>query len=138
MEEMDSKIYLSCLLYKSIISEGTCTQVTYKVIGPMMGTIENNIFINTHDRKYYSIDNPNTSIKKDIRYAYYNSISLQEAKEKYKTDNIEELVSKYYETYKKQNANYYVIVKRGIDPMIIAYDPEKFKRKYESNVAKPI
>ena len=43
---MDSKIYLSLLLYKDIVSSSNCKQLHYRVLGPMMGTLDNNCFMN--------------------------------------------------------------------------------------------
>lgn len=134
---MDDKIFLSTLLYKSIVDKSAShRQLIYKVLGPMMGTIEDEVFINTHDKSYTSIENANTNMNDNIRYAYYNLISLNKAKEKYNTEIIEEVVEKYKKEYDKDS--YYVIDKDLDDPIIIRYDEKKFKRVFESDVARPL
>lgn len=133
---MDNDIYLALLLYKSVIEADLNFELSYKVLGPMMGTIEKDVFINTNDRKYYSIEKTKANIDKNIRYLYYNLISLREAKKKYHTNNVLEVVEKYFNDSK--NDSYYVICKENSNPLIIKYDQERFIRKYESNVAKEL
>lgn len=134
---MDDKIFLSTLLYKNIVEKSPNQRhLMYKVLGPMMGTIEDKLFINTHDKSYTSIEIDSTNIDDNIRYAYYNKISLKEAKKKYNTEVIEEVVEKYKKEYEKDS--YYVIDKAKDDPIIIRYDEKKFKRVFESDVARPL
>lgn len=134
---MEEKIFLSTLLYKSIVEKSTGVRhLSYKVLGPMLGTITENVFINTHDRKYTSIEKTNTNMCDNIRYAYYNLISLKEAKEKYNVDTIEKVIEKYKSEYEKDS--YYVIDVDLEEPIIIRYDKNKLKRVFDSNIAKPI
>ena len=134
---MDNKIYIATLLYKNIVDKtDNSRHLMYKVLGPMMGTIEDNIFINTHDRKYSSIESDKTNMNDNIRYTYYNTISLKEAKKKYNTDNIEEIIKLYKEEHIKDT--YYVIDIYDKKPIIIRYDSTKFKRVYDSDIAKII
>ena len=134
---MDSQIYLTLLVYKDIV-EKTKEQrhLRYRVLGPMMGTLDGDVFINTNDKKYTSIEKYSTNMNDEIRYAYYKLLSLKEAKEKYESDNVEEVVAKFIDTYK--NDSYFVIDTDGKDPIIMRYDEAKLKRKMDSDVARPI
>ena len=135
---MDSQIYLSLLVYKDIVSDKDSSQrhLRYRVLGPMMGTLDGDVFINTNDKKYTSIEKYSTNMNDEIRYAYYKLLSLKEAKEKYESDNVEEVVAKFIDAYK--NDSYFVIDMDGKDPMIMRYDEAKLKRKMDSDVARPI
>lgn len=135
---MDDKIFLTLLLYKDIVSEKDSFQrhLHYRVLGPMMGTIENDIFMNTSDHMYQSIEKSSTNMDNQIRYTYYSSLSLKAAKEKYHTKTIEKIVECFYREHEKES--YYVICIENKDPIIIKYNEEKMKRKMDSNVATPI
>ena len=135
---MDSQIYLSLLVYKDIVSDKDSSQrhLRYRVLGPMMGTLDGDVFINTNDKKYTSIEKYSTNMNDEIRYAYYKLLSLKEAKDKYESDNVEEVVAKFIDTYK--NDSYFVIDMDGKDPIIMRYDEAKLKRKMDSDVARPI
>lgn len=135
---MDDKIYLTLLLYKNIVSEKDSLQrhLHYRVLGPMMGTIENDSFINTSDRIYQSIEKSTTNMDNKIRYTYYLHLSLKAAKEKYHTDSIEKIVECFYKEHEKDS--YYVICVEDKDPIIIKFDEEKMKRKMESNLVTPL
>lgn len=134
---MDDKIYIATLVYKNIVDKTEKTRhLSYKVLGPMLGTIENKVFINTHDRVYTSIEEAKTNMDDSIRYAYYNKISLKEAKDKYKSDNLEEIIKLYKDEYIKDS--YFVIDTYNESPIIIRYDEKKMRRKYESDIATPL
>lgn len=135
---MDSQIYLSLLVYKDIVSDKDSSQrhLRYRVLGPMMGTLDGDVFINTNDKKYTSIEKYSTNMNDEIRYAYYKLLSLKEAKDKYESDNVEEVVAKFIDTYK--NDSYFVIDMDGKDPIIMRYDEAKLKRKMDSDIARPI
>lgn len=134
---MDDKIYIATLVYKNIVDKTKKTRhLSYKVLGPMLGTIENKVFINTHDRVYTSIEEAKTNMEDSIRYAYYNKISLKEAKDKYKSDNLEEIIKLYKDEYIKDS--YFVIDTYNESPIIIRYDEKKMRRKYESDIATPL
>ena len=135
--DMDSQIFLSTLLYKNVVDRpDNMRHLSYKNLGPMLGTIENEVFINTHDREYSSIEKSETNMDDNIRYAYYNLLSLKDAKEKYQTDEVEEVVKKFKEEHERDS--YYVIDANHSEPIIIKFDENKFKRIYESNVARPL
>lgn len=137
---LDEQVFLTLLVYKDIIKEDYDNEnnrkLRYRVLGPMMGTIEDDVFINTSDKKYYSIERGSTNMNDDIRYAYYKTISLKDAKEKYMTDNVEEVVEKFNEEYK--NDSYFVLNNKDTEPIIMRYDEDKLRRKYDSDIAKPI
>lgn len=134
---MDDKIYIATLVYKNIVDKTEkARHLSYKVLGPMLGTIENKVFINTHDRVYTSIEEAKTNMEDSIRYAYYNKISLKEAKDKYKSDNLEEIIKLYKDEYIKDS--YFVIDTYNESPIIIRYDEKKMRRKYESDIATPL
>lgn len=134
---MDDKIYIATLVYKNIVDKTEKTRhLSYKVLGPMLGTIENKVFINAHDRVYTSIEEAKTNMEDSIRYAYYNKISLKEAKDKYKSDNLEEIIKLYKDEYIKDS--YFVIDTYNESPIIIRYDEKKMRRKYESDIATPL
>ena len=135
---MDSKIYLTLLVYKDIISDKDSEQrqLRYRVLGPMMRTLEDGVFINTTDRRYESIEKSSTNMNDEIRYAYYRLLSLKDAKEKYHTDDVENLVTMFMKEYEKDT--YFVIDMDGKDPIIMRYDENKMKRKMESNIATPL
>ena len=135
---MDDKIFLTLLLYKDIISEkdSSMKHLHYRVLGPMMGTIENDIFTNTSDRIYCSIEKSSTNMDDQIRYAYYSLLSLKEAKSKYQTDSVEEVVSSFFKEHEKDT--YYVISKAEVEPLIIKYDEEKMKRKMNTDIVMPL
>ena len=135
---MDSQIYLSLLVYKDIVSDKDSRQrhLRYRVLGPMMGTLDGDVFINTNDKKYSSIEKSSTNMNDDVRYAYYKLLSLKDAKEKYSTDNVEEVVAKFIEEHNKDS--YFVIDTYDKEPIIMRYDEAKLKRKMDSDVARPI
>ena len=135
---MDSKIYLTLLVYKDIISDKDSEQrqLRYRVLGPMMGTLEDGVFINTTDRRYESIEKSSTNMNDEIRYAYYRLLSLKDAKEKYHTDDVENLVTMFMKEYEKDT--YFVIDMDGKDPIIMRYDENKMKRKMDSDIARPL
>lgn len=136
--EMDSKIYLTLLLYKDIASDKRFDfrQLRYRVLGPMMGTLEEDIFINTMDRKYPSIEKTETNMNDEVRYAYYGLLSLKDAKEKYQTDEVEKVVSMFLKDHEKEA--YFVIDSEGKEPLIMKYEEEKMRRKMDSDIATPI
>lgn len=137
---LDEKVFLTLLVYKDIIKENFDDEkhrkLRYRVLGPMMGTLDNDVFINTNDKKYYSIEKETTNMNDSIRYAYYKLLSLKEAKEKYNTNNVEEVVEKFNNEYK--NDSYFVLNNKGTEPIIMRYDEENLKRRYDSDIAKPI
>ena len=135
---MDSKIYLTLLVYKDIISDKDSEQrqLRYRVLGPMMGTLEDGVFINTTDRRYECIEKSSTNMNDEIRYAYYRLLSLKDAKEKYHTDDVENLVTMFMKEYEKDT--YFVIDMDGKDPIIMRYDENKMKRKMDSDIARPL
>ncbi len=135
---MDSQIYLSLLLYKDIVSDenSSIRQLHYRVLGPMMGTLDGNVFWNTSDRKYHSIEKSTTNMNDNLRYAYYSLLSLKDAKRKYQTDSIEKIVSSFFKEHERDT--YYVISKEEGAPIIIKYDEEKMKRKMDTNLVRPL
>lgn len=135
---MDDKIFLTLLLYKDIVSEKDSLQrhLHYRVLGPMMGTIDNDIFMNTSDRMYQSIEKSSTNMNNQLRYAYYLSMSLTDAKKKYHTDSIEKVVTCFYKEHEKDS--YYVICVENKDPIIIKYDENKMKRKIDTSIVTPL
>ena len=134
---MEDKIFLATLLYKSIVEKSNDKRhLSYKVLGPMMGTVEDGVFINTHDRKYLSIEKLSINMNDNIRYSYYNLISLKEAKERYETEVLETIVEKYKRVHEKDY--YYVMDIDDDNPFTIRYDASKFKKVFDSNVAKPL
>lgn len=135
---MDSKIYLTLLVYKDIISDKDSEQrhLRYRVLGPMMGTLEDGVFINTTDRRYECIEKSSTNMNDEIRYAYYLLLSLKDAKEKYHTDDVENLVTMFMKEHEKDT--YFVIDMDGKDPIIMRYDEDKMKRKMDSDIATPL
>ena len=135
---MDEKIYLTLLLYKDIVSDKHSLQkhLHYRVLGPMMGTVEEDVFINTSDREYYSIEDSFVNMNDDIRYVYYLLLSLKDAKEKYQTDDLEKVVECFYKEHEKDT--YYVICIENKDPIIIRYDENRMHRKMESDLVTPL
>ncbi|MBQ8131428.1 MAG: hypothetical protein IJ193_02965 [Bacilli bacterium] len=135
---MDSKIFLTLLVYKDIVSDKDSKQrhLRYRVLGPMMGTMEGSTFINTNDKKYSSIEESSTNMDDGIRYAYYKLLSLKDAKEQYHTDDVESVVSMFFGEHEKDS--YFVIDTDGKDPIIMRYDEEKMRRKMDSDIATPL
>ncbi len=135
---MDDKVYLTLLLYKDIVSEKKSLQkhLHYRVLGPMMGTLEGDLFMNTSDKMYPSIEKYETNMNDQIRYAYYSLTSLKEAKEKYHTESVYEIVYQFQKEHEKDT--YYVIDIKDKDPIIIKYDEERMKRKMDSNLVTPL
>lgn len=135
---MDSKIFLSLLVYKDIVSDKDSKQrhLRYRVLGPMMGTMEGTTFINTNDKRYSSIEESSTNMNDEIRYAYYKLLSLKDAKEQYGMDDVESVVQKFYEEFEKDS--YFVIDVDEKDPIIMRYDEEKMRRKMDSDIATPL
>lgn len=135
---MDEKIFLATLmLKKNIKNESQSVENIYEPLGPMLGTMEDDIFINNKDKEYNSILDIDKAFDNEKRYFYYNKISLKEAKEKYKTINLEDLVKLYYEEQKDKN--FYVIFnKDSNDAFTIIYKADQVKKVYDSKVSKQI
>lgn len=118
-------IYLATLVYKNCVGKN---EYIFNVLGPMLGTLNDkkDIFINTHDRKYYEM-NDSRLIKSSNRYGFYN---LQELNEEPQNLNnklyLEKLIKKYYEKY--QGISYYIFYPNFENQFIIAFDKKTLKR----------
>lgn len=95
---MKDKLYLATSVFKYYAGE---KKYIFKVIQPLFGTYdeEKKLFQNFNGKEYYEILDKKI-IQTDLRVGFYNLVKLSSLEDEFHTDNLEQIVSMYFEKYK--------------------------------------
>ncbi len=89
----------------------------YHTVGPMLGVIEGEFFINHFGKKYPKMTSRIMSVNKS-RLAYYNAIEVTKLKNYFKEeDDFQEIVKRYIAYY--QDITYYVYLEKKKGHVVI-------------------
>lgn len=101
---MNDQLFLATSAFKYYIGDG---RVVYKVIQPLFGTYDEKekIFSNFNGKNYYEITDKRV-LKSNERIGFYNLVSFSSLIEKYHTNQLEEIVTRYFDEYKRDGYLY--------------------------------
>lgn len=120
MKEYRKNLYLAMLVCRNKLSK---QDYFYTIVGPMLGTLENGIFIDSHDKKYHKMTDRIMQCTKN-RFAYYNLISLYDFMHYYVGEKpLEEVIKDYVDFHK--NTTYYVYLEKTKGHFVLPFDYEK-------------